>query len=264
MGGRAGGWECWMAKQKAELGGCNFLWNIAPCDTSLLWNIFIEEKYFASPAVLKFLLVFVTAVLLKGSGEGMAEESLYLSQWRAVPTAVEISLCSGPVPESCLKSSPRLRAISLSSSPKPPEMGLIAFLPKSFSCALEIGWFSLIILIRGHRAMVAAEVASHRDGFRGIPGMGSLSERDGILPSSVCLEKSVIKSDSYTVATKCFSFTTLAQVAVMALEVFFQFWPVCLAIAIVKLWNIPHSLGGLGFRAVLLMKIPTRVSIQGP
>lgn len=93
-----------------------------------------------------------------------------------VPTAVEISLCSGPVPESCLKSCPRLRAMSLSSSPKPPEMGLIAVLPKTFSCALEIGWFSLIILFGGHRAIAAAEVAAHRSGFGGIPGMDSMSE----------------------------------------------------------------------------------------
>lgn len=76
-----------------------------------------------------------------------------------VPTAVEISLCSGPVPESWLKSSPRLRAISLSSPPKPPAMELITVLPKPLSHALEIVWFSLIILFRVHRVIVA-EVAT--------------------------------------------------------------------------------------------------------
>lgn len=32
----------------------------------------IKEKYFAFPAVFRFLLLFVSAVLLKGNGKGMA------------------------------------------------------------------------------------------------------------------------------------------------------------------------------------------------
>lgn len=54
----------------------------------------------------------------------------------------------------------------------------------------------------------------------------------GTLPSSVCLENSVIESDSYLEATKSYSFTALPRVALMALEVF---QPVSLTNAVVKL-----------------------------
>lgn len=106
---------------------------------------------------------------------------------------------------------------------------------KTFSCAVEIGWFSLIILLRDHRVMVA-----HRDGFRGIPGEGSMSE--DLEPFHLLFAWKILSLNLILhCAYQMFQFHSSGSCGSNGTGGFFQFQPVCLSIAVVKLWNIPHS-----------------------
>lgn len=145
-----------------------------------LWYLFALECFYKREilCISCSLQVFTAGtVLLKGSGKGMAQESLYLPRCCTVLTAVEISSCPGPVPESCLNITSSAQSIiplqcsfilcQLSQAYRD-GTNLLALL-KMFSCALEMGCFSLPGFHRGHRVVGAAVV----DGLRWISGVGS-------------------------------------------------------------------------------------------
>lgn len=106
-------------------------------------------------------------------------------------------------------------------------MGFIAVLPKTFSCAAEIGWFSLIILFGGHTGMDSGEF------------LGWAPCQSTWNPSTFCLlEKFCHWIWFLHCGYQMFQLHSSGSCGSNDTGGFFQFQPVCLTNAIVKLWNI--------------------------